>query len=471
MKNTLLLLSILLFADTLSSQNKAIISGEFIQSKSDSILIILQADPVIRQFKQVSVSVVENKFSTTIDISEPVYFFIIDGTRTINGLAEPGDSLFFQFQPGNTSQFPIITGRGFQKTEFLNEYRKFRLYDHVSSEINGAQSTELPFDHIIKFIDSLECQLVGKLKAIQQNMSPESYNLLRTDIVASVMDVKSRSIVMLYHESIEKTLNDRQAELTDFSRNYLQTVFHFDSTLAFSWAYKNTVYRILLREYVNLSKPLNGESAVERKYIFLKSKLPANMVATVGTLFLEADLSSYQYPSEIERAFEIIYSRIEDSVYKKYMIETYQILMSLKEGSPAPEFELENINGETVTLAHFKGKVIYIDFWFGACGPCQANFQKTKTVKKYFENADVVFLLVSIDGKNVWKEARKKENIIGYHVFTQGRKAQHGVIKDYKVSNYPTTYIIDKNGKIFSAHPSTNAETLKNQIVKALNAP
>lgn len=470
MQNTFLLLCTLLFANSLSAQNKTAIIGEFVQCKCDSVLIILQEDPVIHRFRQFSIPVIENKFNADIAISEPSYFYIREGTRFITGLVEPGDSLAFEIQPGNTARIPAVSGRGFQKTVFLNDYRKFRLYDNVRSELGRARSSRFPFDHIIKFVDSLEQVLLEKLGKIQSSMSHESFRLLRADIASSAMDVKNRSIGLIYNESIEKTLAERQEELTMFSRNYLLGAFQFDSTLSFSWAYRNAVYQTLLREYSNLSKPQNGESASERKYLFLKSNLPANMLAAIGTLFLEADLPASWYPSEISGAFELVYSRNEDSVYKKYMTETYESFTSLREGSAAPDFALENENGEVVTLESFKGKVIYMDFWFGACGPCQANFQKTTMVKKYFANDDVVFLMVSIDGKNVWDDARKKENIIGYHVFTQGKKAQHGVIKDYKVFTYPKTYIVDKNGRIFSANPSTDALALKNQIAAALKS-
>jgi hypothetical protein len=47
---------------------------------------------------------------------------------------------------------------------------------------------------------------------------------------------------------------------------------------------------------------------------------------------------------------------------------------------------------------------------------------------------------------------------------------QHPVIKDYKVYGYPTSRLIDKNGKIFRAVPSTNPTELVKQIMEAIDS-
>jgi cytochrome oxidase Cu insertion factor (SCO1/SenC/PrrC family) len=116
-----------------------------------------------------------------------------------------------------------------------------------------------------------------------------------------------------------------------------------------------------------------------------------------------------------------------------------------------------------------KARLSFFDFWYAACGPCHALFETIKPVKKHFSDNDkVVFLSVSIDKKELWKASLKKFDISGYHVFTENKESSHPVIYAYKVGGYPTTCLIDGNGKIFMSNPSNKPEELIEQIKEVI---
>ena len=40
-------------------------------------------------------------------------------------------------------------------------------------------------------------------------------------------------------------------------------------------------------------------------------------------------------------------------------------------GAKAPSFALPDLNGRTISLEQFKGKVVFLDFWAPWCIPCK----------------------------------------------------------------------------------------------------
>ena len=83
-------------------------------------------------------------------------------------------------------------------------------------------------------------------------------------------------------------------------------------------------------------------------------------------------------------------------------------------------------------------------------------------------DSNVVFLTVSIDSRNIWEKALKKFIIQGYHVYTENKFREHPIIKSYDVTEYPTTYLIGRDGTITSIDPSHNSDELKSEIERAL---
>jgi peroxiredoxin len=205
------------------------------------------------------------------------------------------------------------------------------------------------------------------------------------------------------------------------------------------------------------------------KYAYLRKRLPGRLTIPVLTLFLESDIRKLNQAEDLETLIREIYQSPADSTYRNYIGQYYSEVTSFKTGMSAPEFTLENEAGEKRKLADFRGKVVFLDFWYGACIPCHALFEALAPVKHHFAgDPNVVFLNISIDPRPVWLAALKKFQVPGYHVFTEGKGADHPVIQSYKVMGYPTTCLIDRQGNIFLATPSSDPAELIAQIEKAL---
>ncbi len=449
------------------------ISGEIGNLKNDTIKIILLIDDITRQSEVHNIPVNGGRFTDTLQITKPTYFYTNDGSNYVGGLIEPGDRITFRYHADSANATLRFKGTGIEKISFMTSFAGYfsglELSDRLKEQVPIAKAKKYPFDHLFDYADSVGYVMLNELDSIRRFMKSESYHLLRADIKAMVMAEKYRCIGYVHHESIDETLKKRQNELTASSKQYLQHILSFDQAFFYSPRYINAVYTILFKNYSDLVLANDAGKDLIDKYAYLSAKLPGKLKVPVLTLFLEHDIGKLNQAEEIEVLISRIYSSPRDSVYRNFIEKRYSDATSFKKGMSAPEFTLENEKGEKVTLASFKGKVIYIDFWYAACGPCHALFTTIEPVKKYFSSKDdVVFLTVSIDGKETWEASLKKYNISGYHVFTENKRSDHPVIKSYKVAGYPTTCLIDRNGKIFAATPSNNPEELQEQIEDAL---
>ena len=117
--------------------------------------------------------------------------------------------------------------------------------------------------------------------------------------------------------------------------------------------------------------------------------------------------------------------------------------------SPAPDFELVDLEGKLHQLSAFKGKVIYLEFWATWCGPCRKQMKAVDKLKIKFEgNSNVVFMQVSTDkDKAKWVSFMETQKTTGLHLYSDNGKLSN-VRTKYEVTYLPKSFLIDSEGNI-----------------------
>lgn len=112
-------------------------------------------------------------------------------------------------------------------------------------------------------------------------------------------------------------------------------------------------------------------------------------------------------------------------------------------GKPAPDFEIELIDGATVSLSGYRGEVVLLNFWGTWCPPCRAEMPALQRTWEEYEDQGVVFLGVAIYDEKADVEKFAESYGITYPL---GVDILGDLTVDYKVTSFPTTFLIDREG-------------------------
>ena len=115
------------------------------------------------------------------------------------------------------------------------------------------------------------------------------------------------------------------------------------------------------------------------------------------------------------------------------------------EGTVAPTFTLNDINGKPLSLQSLRGKYVILDFWGSWCGWCIKGFSK---MKEYYAKYEGKFEILGIDCNDTeadWKAAVEKHQVPWLHVYCP---KDASVQEDYGITGYPTKIIVGPDGKI-----------------------
>lgn len=147
---------------------------------------------------------------------------------------------------------------------------------------------------------------------------------------------------------------------------------------------------------------------------------------------------------------------------------------------PAPAFTLQDLQGQPVSLASYRGKAVMINFWASWCAPCKIETPWLVQLRDKFAPQGFEILGVSSEGDDVtpkdkvaWDkdkvavEKAAQQEKIPYPVLLGG----DSIAKPYGgVDALPTSFFVNRNGVVVASEMGLTSESnLQADIQKALN--
>lgn len=123
---------------------------------------------------------------------------------------------------------------------------------------------------------------------------------------------------------------------------------------------------------------------------------------------------------------------------------------ALEAGDRAPDFSAPALDGKgNVSLAQYRGKVVYLDFWASWCAPCLKAIPEIEAMRKELAGEDFQVVAVNLDQQTKKALRFLEKNPIGY---PSASDPKGRLPKQFGVDTMPTSYLIDGEGVIRHVH-------------------
>jgi thiol-disulfide isomerase/thioredoxin len=126
-------------------------------------------------------------------------------------------------------------------------------------------------------------------------------------------------------------------------------------------------------------------------------------------------------------------------------------------GTMAPAMTLMDLDGRIVKVDHFKGKVMFLDFWAPWCIPCKEELPELDRLYKKYKDEGLIVIGISVHASARDVALMFKRAPVAFSVFVDSTGDANDA---YLVSGIPTAFLIGKDGVIRHRHTGFVKELL-----------
>ena len=146
--------------------------------------------------------------------------------------------------------------------------------------------------------------------------------------------------------------------------------------------------------------------------------------------------------------------------------EGRKIRRALADGTQFPDFAEKDLQGNPLSVAKYKGKLVLVDFWATWCGPCVGELPSVIKAysKHHADGFEIIGISLDMDEQKLKSFLKTKE--IPWAQYFDGKGWQNKLAAKYGIQSVPATFLLDGDGKIIGQ--DLRGEALEEALAKAL---
>ena len=405
----------------------------------------------------------KGKFKFELELSGMKKIYLIIDEQQTSFYVEPGDNIAIKINYADFDKSIVFTGHNSEKNKLLKAYDDKFVFGHENDSYQ--QNINRKAGDFAAYCDSLLSEELNFVSAFVPRPSAEFTGYFKASLVYENANNKLR------YPSFWAYAHHKGDTLPELPNGYFS--FIEELPLNNEALLDNTAYYEYIKAAGRINQSYNIHPGAPVASLSSDALNAAKSTAAVKAADLLQASESILKNDKVLQAYDasVIYNALRyeefaatEKLYTQYikkngktqyteeLTEEYNKVRKIAPGQMAPAFTLTDDKGRPCSLADYKGKVVYLDFWASWCGPCLRELPYSKKLKEEFDGKDIVFLYVSIDeDAKSWKDAIAKKNISGVHV--NAPDFDHPVAQSYNISGVPTYFLIGKDGKIISNNP------------------
>ena len=367
---------------------------------------------------------------------------------------EPGDQLHIDADLLDLPQSLRFSGQGAANNQFLAALRA-RFSDYLRIDYK-----DLAVDAHRKIIDQRRLEMTRFLDEgyAQGGLTPAFVDYYRAEIT-----YEWANLVVSYPTNYMFANGKRDAGLPAVPADYydvLDQVELVDEAAIGTTHYRRFLERNFQRHFFRLWEERWNQSNIEQ----MPAEEPKAFAETYSNynqakqtlhgkvlyFFLAGEIIDDFQQGRFDQGEQRLAEFLQDNPYPEYTEAVEEVMREtaqLKPGQPAPDFTLDDLQGQSVSLSDFKGQAVFLDFWASWCSPCIEAVPHLEEIKQRAQDQKVVFLNISLDSADEWHQAVEEHGLTGVHVHAPGGW-QAAVAQLYQVSGIPSYFLVGPDGRI-----------------------